>query len=248
MGENINQNGMNLETFPFNGGGPGESSGGGATDVRLENGTWNDFNSLKSRIMVAAGGGGGAYKEHIDTSKKYVRGDGGTLIGIDAEFYFNNDNGGYSYSGHGATQTSGGEPGERFNDNDIDPQKTPEMTGTFGMGGYGIYQSKEYEAVYSSSGGGGGYYGGGHCNHPGNSWTGGGGGSSFISGYPGCKAIDENSTEGNISHLETSEHYSGKVFTNYVMKAGNEEMPTHDGLRTMTGNTGNGFAKITFIK
>ena len=31
--------------------------GGGATDVRLQNGEWNTFNSLKSRIMVAAGGG-----------------------------------------------------------------------------------------------------------------------------------------------------------------------------------------------
>ena len=33
-------------------------TGGGATDIRLTSGTWNDFNSLKSRIMVAAGGGG----------------------------------------------------------------------------------------------------------------------------------------------------------------------------------------------
>ena len=33
-------------------------SGGGATDIRLTNESWDDFNSLKSRIMVAAGGGG----------------------------------------------------------------------------------------------------------------------------------------------------------------------------------------------
>ena len=42
----------------YNGGG-GQSSdrpGGGATDIRLIEGV--DFNSLKSRIMVAAGGGG----------------------------------------------------------------------------------------------------------------------------------------------------------------------------------------------
>ena len=32
--------------------------GGGATDVRLTPGEWNNFDSLKSRIMVAAGGGG----------------------------------------------------------------------------------------------------------------------------------------------------------------------------------------------
>ena len=49
----------------FNGGGgfvepcsdKNNGTGGGATDVRLQNGDWNDFNSLKSRIMVAAGGG-----------------------------------------------------------------------------------------------------------------------------------------------------------------------------------------------
>ena len=34
----------------FNGAGPGESYGGGATDVRLINGSWDSFDGLKSRI------------------------------------------------------------------------------------------------------------------------------------------------------------------------------------------------------
>lgn len=55
----------------FNGGGDANSgsesgvwsgrnfcSGGGSTDIRFVNSTWNDFNSLKSRIIVAGGGGG----------------------------------------------------------------------------------------------------------------------------------------------------------------------------------------------
>lgn len=46
----------------FNGGGAGgnstSGSGGGATDVRLIEGPWNNQTSLISRIMVAAGGGG----------------------------------------------------------------------------------------------------------------------------------------------------------------------------------------------
>lgn len=51
----------------YNGGGTGEydhsddeadGGGGGATDIRLKSGAWNDANSLNSRIMVAAGGGG----------------------------------------------------------------------------------------------------------------------------------------------------------------------------------------------
>lgn len=53
----------------YNGGGAGGDSydatydgghgGGGATDVRLVSGEWNNLTSLRSRIMVAAGGGGG---------------------------------------------------------------------------------------------------------------------------------------------------------------------------------------------
>lgn len=46
-------------TDTTNGGGINGYGGGGATDIRTVLGsTWNDFNSLKSRIMVAAGGGG----------------------------------------------------------------------------------------------------------------------------------------------------------------------------------------------
>lgn len=58
-----------IGTAGYNGGGAGGShcadsvinghGGGGATDVRLVNGSWNDVSSLRSRIMVAAGGGGG---------------------------------------------------------------------------------------------------------------------------------------------------------------------------------------------
>ena len=42
----------------YNGGGYNQISGSGATDVRLVPGEWDDFESLKSRIMVAGGGGG----------------------------------------------------------------------------------------------------------------------------------------------------------------------------------------------
>lgn len=56
----------------YNGGGSGcYGSGGGATDIRLQNGLWDDFDSLKSRIMVAAGGGGQGGQ-----SSTYKGGDG----------------------------------------------------------------------------------------------------------------------------------------------------------------------------
>lgn len=70
-------------TGGYNGGGIGTwdhnddeaaGAGGGATDIRLVAGEWNDFESLKSRIMVAAGGGGSAW--HTGG------GAGGGLIGL----------------------------------------------------------------------------------------------------------------------------------------------------------------------
>ncbi len=240
VGENYN--GIDHAKFIFNGGGPGESPGGGATDVRLENGEWDNFNGLKSRIMVAAGGGGSVYLYYIDENADNQRGDGGTLNGIDAHWLCDAS---FNYSGHGAGQTSGGEPGEAFK-SALDPVKTATMVGKFGQGGYS-QSARDSSIYYTSSGGGGGYYGGGHGNHPGGSWSGGGGGSSYISGYEGCKAITKESTESNINHSDSPDHYSGKVFSDSVMIAGNDTMPNYNG-GTMVGNTGNGYARITKIK
>lgn len=106
------------------------------------------------------------------------------------------------------------------------------------------------QGTKSTTIGGGGYYGG-------QGGTGGnaGGGSSYISGYQGCIAITGESnltakctqTAAN-SDVTCSYHYSEMKFTSPDMKAGNETMPDHNGMSTMTGNTGNGYAKITFIK
>ena len=64
------------------------ADGGGSTDIRLTNGNWDDFNSLKSRIMVAGGGGGGENANHY----------GGTGGGV---------NGGNGFNGQGATSKTG---------------------------------------------------------------------------------------------------------------------------------------------
>ena len=62
--------GLNINNYSiFNGGGSvsiaysdgNNYTGGGATDIRIINGTWNTFDSLKSRIMVAGGAGGVVY-------------------------------------------------------------------------------------------------------------------------------------------------------------------------------------------
>ena len=86
-----------------------------------------------------------------------------------------------------------------------------------------------------------------------------GGGSSFISGHNGCNAINSSSTSSNLIFTNQSIHYSGHKFTNTKMvdgggytwtnvKGSQTGMPTHDGTSTMTGNTGNGYAKITLIE
>ena len=87
----------------WNGGGGGtydhsddeaSGAGGGASDVRLVNTsaktTWDEFNSLKSRIMVAAGGGGG--------SDIYEGGHGGTTSSQSKRFSSGvNQNSGYRF-------------------------------------------------------------------------------------------------------------------------------------------------------
>lgn len=208
-------------------------AGGGATDIRTVNSNWDNFLSLKSRIMVAGGGAGEQQNQKYSTNT--IPGYGGGLNGGDA--------GGEIYSSFpqptGATQTEGG-IGVQDDTFDYDGKfgKALQISSTNCWG----------------SGGGGGYYGGAYgCGAAGS------GGSSFISGHSGCDAIDENSTENNIIHTGQSIHYSKYKFTDTVMIDGagckwtneltNEcsGMPSHDGKSLMTGNTGNGYAKITLI-
>lgn len=200
------------------------SPGGGATDIRTVSGQWNNFDSLKSRIMVAAGGGGANFRNYGYGEDN--GGEGGELVGLNgyesmkSGSYFRPDYPRGYFIGTGATQKSTGSSIHYY------------INGTI--------INELVDAV--QSGGGGGYYNGGYSAH-----GGAGGGSSFISGYAGCDAIAENSTSTNIIHTGQPNHYSGYVFVNSQMIAGNKTMPTHDGTSTMTGNAGNGYAKISYV-
>ena len=185
----------------------GAGCGGGSSDIRLNNGDWNNFGSLKSRIIVA-GGGGGAEGNGCDG------GAGGGLNGLASINAKNAPNG----PAPGATQTSG----QGF--------------------GISIYPT----SGYLWGGGGNGYYSGYSANRSGEDWTGGGGGSSFISGYPGCNAISELSTESNIVHTGSPNHYSGYIFTNPQMIDGVSSMPSPSG-GTEIGHFGNGYCVISYI-
>ena len=99
--------------------------------------------------------------------------------------------------------------------------------------------------------GGGGYYGGGGARGVGGP---GSGGSSYISGYTGSVAITSASSSApkagctnGTTDITCSYHYSGKLFTNMSMISGNSSMPTHNGTATMTGNSEDGYARITYI-
>ena len=214
----------------YNGGGRGfddpqtdaGGGGGGATDVRLVSGTWDDFESLKSRILVA-GGAGGNSRHNYDSKRTISLGDsgaGGTLKGLDSY-------GSEAYSllyGKGSTQTSGYK---------------------FGIGQNGIYCKTSLNGM---GGGAGGYFGSMSGLCPPIDWIpplGAGGGSSYVSGCKGCKAIDARATEENVIMTDQAKHYSGKIFKNIVMKSGNEKMPNPKG-GTMTGNNDNGYLKISF--
>lgn len=101
-------------------------AGGGATDIRLVGGedyTWDNFNSLKSRIMVAAGGGGGAM---VDFSgwKAANGGAGGDFTGIAGIKVVSSSATENSWTS-GGTQISGG---TTSNSNNI-------CKGKFGFGG-----------------------------------------------------------------------------------------------------------------
>ena len=236
-GKGSSISGANTVNGGYNGGGSASgltgsdaifSSGGGATDIRYN--AANDFDSLKSRIMVAAGGGG-TYKDN-DLSPH--SGAAGGLIGNDG------DTGISDYSaGTGGKQAQGGYAECTTNhcgDSWTDTTYGDKYFGGFGTGGESI--------IGSYAGGGAGYYGGGASLYIG---AGAGGGSSYISGYLGCNSITEESTASSITHTNGSNHYSGYIFKNSMMRSGNEEMPTHNSSSVMTGNSGNGYAKISLI-
>ena len=229
----------------YNGGGRGEARGGGATDIRMVK------DSLNSRIMVAGGGGGGMYARNASIVSI---GNAGGLTGYDADAIITSSSNGQTrnFSGHGGTQYSGGKAGiyGYYEYSEV-------MDGSFGQGGEG--------PKGDASSGGGGWYGGGQGRHTGGTWPGGGGGSSYISGHPGCLAVSsststnlKNGCTENSTSLECSISYTGYYFTDTVMidgagykwtteKGAYTGMPSHDGTGTITGNLGNGYARITYI-
>lgn len=226
----------------FNGGSDSQFGGGGATDIRIVSGSWNNFNSLKSRIMVAAGGGAG--NDDCDNA-----GSAGGLVG-------------YNGHGNGANQIRGGislaNGGFGFGGG----TGIRSTTGN-GGGGSGYFGGACSDTAARFGGAGGSSFISGHA-----------GCVAIDSASTENNIIfktdtNEVSCDSNLSATyntlgyntdpKCSIHYSNKVFTNTVMIDGNgykwtteksstaEGMPTKDGTGTMTGNSGDGYAKITYM-
>ena len=243
------QNGSGMS---FNGGGYGRwregdnsGSGGGATDARLIQHTgsdgWSGNASLHSRIIVAGGGGGGvywtAYGNDISTGANAggTQGSDGVIV---AAKNFSPSN--TPSVARGGSQTGGGAGG------------TGGMYAGGLSGGLGYGGSTNTDYRNASGGGGGGYYGGGSGGEGGYCMGTGAGGSSFISGMAGCNGWDNQQNahagSGKPTKILIGGSYKTFTFGSCVMIDGSHSMSKPDGSGNETGHSGNGYARITYVK
>ena len=171
-----------------NGGGTGAGKGmggGGSTDVRIKSGAWDNDDSLRTRLMVAAGGGGAeGFKQGA------AGGDAGAVIGRPGQSNIASSD--YTNAGYGSQKgpilvnwINLWEKVDKCNSGYISidsdsVSKIKTACGKLGLGGV---------ATNNEGGGGGsGYFGGGAGSSDNSTVAGSGaGGSSFIAGYAGVK-------------------------------------------------------------
>ena len=286
-GANSNKSAGGQNVGGWNGGGyttkhkstPPSSGGGGATDIRLKLASstlsvWNEITSLRTRIMVAGGGGGCGYKDYTENSTRYVyiemAGCGGGLIGEPGGLSNSSIIPSTSLEDYGKTNVSPG--GAQGGVVTFERSSLAENV-WHGQGSFGYASQTFNDSSFDCWGGsgGGGWYGG----YKG--WgNGGGGGSSFILGHIGCNPV--NPTAATTTHYGISTKsitYGGKsyTFTNTMMIDGdgylwnnasisrvyqdynNPGVPkigstivSKPGVPTKPETTANGYAKISYTK
>lgn len=219
-----------------NGGGDGGSEtgkgGGGSTDVRTIRGAWDQEESLQSRFLVAAGGGGADGLEDGSDG-----GNGGQIWGSDG----GQNKAGDTYTPAGAgkqvgptiwsflnitsTTTVGDCNRAFYTDED---NKYLSGCGRLGTGG-----SSPIDRTHGG-GGGGGYFGGGAgtSTTAGDIAGSGAGGSSFIAGYGGMKY--QGPGKNRLGADITVTYYTG-------------DKSIIDGRMASAVNEGNGYAKIELV-
>lgn len=201
------------------------SNGGGyATSVRAIGGSYTDFNSYETTIMVAAGGG------------KTSTASGGTLYGYNDKM---NSYGGFIKSqgtdkdfsllalnttGNNTNGTLIGFDKNYAVSNATNPQVNIQVPSPSG-----------------SNGGGDGYF---SSNSPST------GGTSFIAGYAGCFGISKGNivTNARVDYHEHTYEEEETVGTHTYLDAKSAEYYFEDGLMIPGVNTGDGYAKIERVK
>ena len=228
----------------YNGGGDGApdpldatypesaAGGGGATDIRILHDS-HEIESLKSRIAVAAGGGGACSTNDNYTACSISNDSDNSFLCLNDDVQFDYKGGpggilfGYTYN----LLTFGGKQNE----------------GSFGNGSNGV--SFDILKGGSIGGGGGGYYGG-ECIKSIKGFTqyyelGGAGGSSYISGYSGCDSV-LGLPKNQVKHSHSSFHYSGYSFSNIKTFSGLDEFKSpNDELEK--GHTGSGAILLKYL-
>ena len=209
-------------------------AGGGATHFALalpagssKTGVLKDYIDQKAYVLLVAGGGGGSGTSHnISVSTNTTYGAGGAGGGIEGQgnhdYYSNVFRKTFTYGG---TQTSGGTY-KAMTAQDLAVGKN----GEFGQGGYATIATSDLD------GGGGGWYGGaaGGC-------MGGAGGSGYANTG---QLINCEIVAGNTENYTTKD---GTVVTPTEIPAFDGAIGVDEGARTMIGNRGDGYARITFI-
>ena len=224
--QQLNMNGT------YNGGGGTDNSGnpypgGGATHISVYNcGQLRNCSSYKSNILIVAGGGGGTGT--FSTTNQYLTynefgGSGGGYIGG-----LGNRGGSYNSKTRISTGGSQTEPGYNI----VSDESTYNARrGGFGYGGTGLGQD--------GGGGGGGWYGGG-----GSYGANAGGGSGYIGNSlllqnKGMYQHDNGYTVSYSSHSRCSNSTAAATKTTCTSSAGHAV--------ANAANTGNGYAKITYL-
>ena len=254
VGENGNKANTTFVTA-FNGGGlthgtsDSYSRGGGGTDFRLIGGDWDNDNSLRSRILVAGGGGGAGMSNDEGILSG---GHAGGLIS-----YMNDADKTASYGQAVADQTSGWRFGSGR------PGYGCQAYSGSGGGWWGGKSSGQYDSDTDCNGHGTG----GHCGVT-------VGGSSYISGHTGAVGVTSTSdsspksgcTTGTTNNACSLTPYinpatgTSYTFTNTLMidgagykwtntKQGLQQMPNPAGgyYASGVGHSGNGAARITYL-
>ena len=196
--------------------------------------------SSGTHITGGYNGGGNGHTNSYDGTTTYGQGGGGaTDVRVGGNTLYDRVivAGGGSGSTNGSSGwAGGGASGLAYSSTYLATQASAGSGGNFGQGGNVVPTYSNYR--YCSAGGGGGWYGGGANSSYSDSdatyrqQNGGG------SGYVWTSATASSAPSGyNVS----ADYYLANAET----IAGDSEMPTHDGSSTMTGNEGNGYARIT---